>query len=51
MGQSEFKVYAYRWVVLAVFMLVVEADQMLWITFAPITISASRPRSLKVCLT
>jgi len=41
MGQSEFKVYAYRWVVLAVFMLVVAANQMLWITFAPITSSAS----------
>lgn len=41
MKQAEFKVYSYRWIVLAVFMLVVAANQMLWITFAPITSTAS----------
>ena len=34
MQQSEFKVYAYRWVVLPVFMFVVAVNQLLWITFA-----------------
>ncbi len=37
MGQTEFKVYGYRWVVLAVFMLAVIVNQLLWISFAPIT--------------
>ena len=32
MEQAEFKVYSYRWIVLAVFMLVVAANQLLWIT-------------------
>ncbi len=41
MEQAEFKVYSYRWIVLAVFMLVVAANQLLWITFAPITSTAS----------
>jgi cyanate permease len=35
--QAEFKVYPYRWVVLAVFMAVVLVNQLAWITFAPIT--------------
>ena len=34
---TEYRVYGYRWVVLAVYMLAVLANQMLWITFAPIT--------------
>jgi len=29
--------YPYRWVVLGVFMLIIAANQLLWITFAPIT--------------
>ena len=37
MKPADFKVYPYRWVVLAVFMLVVAMNQMMWITFAPIT--------------
>jgi MFS family permease len=41
MEKAEFKVYSYRWIVLAVFMLVVAANQLLWITFAPITSTAS----------
>lgn len=41
MEQAGFKVYSYRWIVLAVFMLVVAANQLLWITFAPITSTAS----------
>ena len=35
------KVYGYRWVVLAVFMLITVLNQMLWITFAPITKDAA----------
>jgi cyanate permease len=34
---EKIKVYRYRWVVLSVFMLIVAANQLLWITFAPIT--------------
>ena len=41
MEQSDFKVYGYRWVVLIAFMFVVAVNQMLWITFAPITSNAS----------
>jgi MFS family permease len=37
MEQSDYKVEGYRWVVLAVFMLVSAINQLLWITFAPIT--------------
>jgi MFS family permease len=36
-----FRVYGYRWVILAVFMLAVAFNQLLWITFAPITGSAA----------
>ncbi|MFN2302647.1 MAG: MFS transporter [Anaerolineales bacterium] len=39
--QSTYKLYPYRWVVLAVFMFVNITIQMLWITFAPITILAA----------
>ena len=39
--QSIYKLYPYRWVVLAVFMFVNITIQMLWITYAPITILAS----------
>jgi MFS family permease len=35
--QKEYKLYGYRWVVLAVFMFINLTIQMLWITYAPIT--------------
>ena len=41
MDQANFKVYGYRWVVLSVFMLVIALNQLLWITFAPITSEAA----------
>ena len=41
MEKTEFKIYGYRWVVLLVFMFVVAVNQLLWITFAPITGSAA----------
>jgi sugar phosphate permease len=37
MEQTGFKIYGYRWVVLLAFMFVVAINQLLWITFAPIT--------------
>jgi MFS family permease len=39
--QTDFKVYGYRWIVLLAFMFVVAINQLLWITFAPITGSAT----------
>ena len=41
MEQTNFKIYSYRWVVLLTFMFVVAVNQLLWITFAPITSSAA----------
>jgi cyanate permease len=41
MKQSTFKVYGYRWLILLVFMLAVAFNQLLWITFAPITVNAA----------
>jgi cyanate permease len=41
MSEPRFRVYGYRWVVLLAFMMVVIANQALWITFAPITGSAA----------
>jgi len=41
MGQIDFKIYGYRWVVLVAFMFVISINQLLWITFAPITSSAA----------
>jgi sugar phosphate permease len=41
MEQTDIKVYGYRWVVLLAFMLVVAVNQLLWITFAPITSNAA----------
>ena len=41
MEQVKFKVYGYRWIVLLTFMFVVVVNQLLWITFAPITGSAA----------
>lgn len=40
MEKSEFKVYGYRWVMLVVYMFIVAMNQLLWITFAPITSEA-----------
>ena len=37
MKKSDFKIYGYRWVVMIAFMFVVAINQLLWITFAPIT--------------
>ena len=42
MKQDNFKVYGYRWIVLVVFMLIVAATQLLWITFAAITSDATK---------
>jgi cyanate permease len=37
MEQTRFKVYGYRWIMLIAFMIIVALNQLLWITFAPIT--------------
>ena len=42
MKDQTFRVYGYRWVVLAVFMLINITIQMLWITYAPITGPAAK---------
>jgi len=41
LDQPTYKVYGYRWFILLAFMLVVALNQLLWITFAPITGSAA----------
>lgn len=41
MEETEFKVYGYRWVMLAVYMLAITVNQIMWITFAPITSDAT----------
>src|SRR5512139_3366781 len=41
MSNSRFTVYAYRWVVLSVFVFINLTIQILWITFASITLPAS----------
>jgi MFS family permease len=41
MATKEFKVYPYRWVVLLAFMFVVALNQLLWITFAPVTTASA----------
>ena len=40
MEKTNFKVYSYRWVVLLAFMSIIVVNQLLWITFAPITSTA-----------
>jgi cyanate permease len=40
MEKTEFKTYGYRWVMLVVYMFIVAMNQLLWITFAPITSEA-----------
>jgi len=42
MTQSTFKLYRYRWIMLAVFMVIAAVNQLLWITFAPITSDATQ---------
>ena len=42
MKEDNFKVYGYRWIVLVVFMLIVAATQLLWITFGAITSDATK---------
>ncbi len=37
MEKSDFKVYGIRWMMLIIYMLMVAVNQLLWITFAPIT--------------
>ena len=41
MEQPAFKVYGYRWIILLVYMLAATFNQLLWITFAPITSAAT----------
>lgn len=41
MENIDFKIYGYRWVILVAFMFVISINQLLWITFAPITSSAA----------
>lgn len=41
MQKTEFRVYGYRWIMLSVFMLVIAVNQLMWITFAPITSDAT----------
>jgi cyanate permease len=41
MQQTEFKVYKSRWIILSIYMLMVAVNQLLWITFAPITSDAA----------
>jgi MFS family permease len=40
MEDTKYKVYGYRWIVLLAFMFAVAINQLLWITFAPITSNA-----------
>jgi len=42
MEQIRYKVYGYRWIMLATFMIVVLTNQLMWITFAPITGDAAQ---------
>jgi cyanate permease len=42
MQQSDFRVYGTRWIMLSVYMLMVAVNQLLWITFAPITGDATK---------
>jgi MFS family permease len=42
MQQTSIRTYGYRWVVLLAFMAIIFANQLLWITFAPITGPAAK---------
>jgi sugar phosphate permease len=37
MQKTGYRVYGYRWVMLSVYMIIIAVNQLLWITFAPIT--------------
>ncbi len=37
MKNTGYKIYGYRWVMLSVYMIIIAVNQLLWITFAPIT--------------
>lgn len=39
---TPFKVYRFRWIMLSIYMFLVAVNQMLWITFAPITSDATK---------
>ena len=41
MEQKTFRVYGYRWIMLGVYMFIIAVNQLLWITFAPITSDAA----------
>jgi cyanate permease len=41
MQESGFKVYRVRWLMLSIYMLIVAVNQLLWITFAPVTGAAT----------
>ena len=42
MQQTNFKVYGYRWIMLSAYMFIAAVNQLMWITFAPITSDATR---------
>ena len=42
MEPTVFKVYKYRWIMLGIYMFIVAVNQLLWITFAPITMDATQ---------
>ena len=42
MQLTNYKVYGYRWIMLSVYMFIVAINQLLWITFAPITNAATQ---------
>ncbi|MRR32476.1 MFS transporter, partial [bacterium] len=42
MPEKTYRVYGYRWVVLAAFMLINLAVQLLWISYAPVTGPAAK---------
>src|SRR5659263_696075 len=42
MPKTDFKVYGIRWMMLILYMFVVAVNQLLWITFAPITGDATK---------
>jgi MFS family permease len=39
---TPFRVYRYRWTILSIYMFLIAVNQMLWITFAPITSDATK---------
>jgi len=41
MSEEQIKIYPYRWVILVIYMFVVSVNQLMWITFAPVTGAAA----------